>query len=87
MSRLILLEFSGALYHVTSRGDGRAAIVLPNDDRGGCRFLARSARASKGLSCLKPDDPPEPTTVQMLRPDWKSNWSCRWWRMESRWIT
>lgn len=33
MSRPIRLEFSGALYHITSRGDGREAIVLSDDDR------------------------------------------------------
>jgi REP element-mobilizing transposase RayT len=33
MSRPIRLEFSGALFHVTSRGDGREAIVLSDDDR------------------------------------------------------
>lgn len=33
MARPIRLEFSGALYHVTSRGDGREAIYLSDDDR------------------------------------------------------
>ena len=33
MTRPIRLEFSGALYHVTSRGDGREAIYLSDDDR------------------------------------------------------
>jgi len=33
MTRPIRLEFSGALYHVTSRGDGREAIYLSEDDR------------------------------------------------------
>jgi len=33
MSRPLRLEFSGALYHVTSRGDGREAIYLDDADR------------------------------------------------------
>ncbi|MDO6387008.1 transposase [Uliginosibacterium sp. 31-12] len=33
MARPIRLEFSGALYHVTSRGDGREAIYLSDADR------------------------------------------------------
>lgn len=33
MARPIRLEFSGALYHVTSRGDGREAIYLSDEDR------------------------------------------------------
>jgi len=33
MTRPLRLEFSGALYHVTSRGDGREAIFLDNEDR------------------------------------------------------
>lgn len=33
MARPIRLAFSGALYNVTSRGDGREDIVLSDDDR------------------------------------------------------
>lgn len=33
MARPLRLEFHGALYHVTSRGDGREAIYLDDDDR------------------------------------------------------
>lgn len=33
MSRPLRIEFSGALYHVTSRGDGREAIFLDDLDR------------------------------------------------------
>jgi putative transposase len=33
MARPLRLEFSGALYHVTSRGDGREAIYLSDEDR------------------------------------------------------
>jgi len=34
MSRPLRIEFAGALYHVTSRGDGREAIYLDDGDRG-----------------------------------------------------
>jgi putative transposase len=34
MSRPLRIEFSGALYHVTSRGDGREPIFLDDEDRG-----------------------------------------------------
>lgn len=33
MARPLRLELGGALYHVTSRGDGREDIYLPDDDR------------------------------------------------------
>ena len=33
MSRPLRLEFAGALYHVTSRGDRREAIYESDDDR------------------------------------------------------
>ncbi len=33
MSRPLRIEFPGALYHVTSRGDGREAIFLDDEDR------------------------------------------------------
>lgn len=33
MARPLRLEFIGALYHVTARGDGREAIYLTDDDR------------------------------------------------------
>ena len=33
MARPLRIEFSGALYHLTSRGDGREAIYLSHDDR------------------------------------------------------
>ena len=33
MARPLRLEFTGALYHVTSRGDGRDDIYLSDDDR------------------------------------------------------
>jgi putative transposase len=34
MSRPLRIEFAGGLYHVTSRGDGREAIFLAEEDRG-----------------------------------------------------
>ena len=33
MARPLRIEFAGALYHVTSRGDGREAIFLGEQDR------------------------------------------------------
>jgi len=33
MSRPLRIEFSGAVYHITSRGDGREDIFLSDDDR------------------------------------------------------
>jgi putative transposase len=33
MARPLRLEFAGALYHITSRGDGREAIYLSDEDR------------------------------------------------------
>ena len=35
MARPLRLEFAGALYHVTARGDGREDIYLSDDDRNG----------------------------------------------------
>ena len=33
MARRLRLELAGALYHITSRGDGREDIFLSDDDR------------------------------------------------------
>ena len=33
MARPLRLELAGALYHITSRGDGREDIFLSDDDR------------------------------------------------------
>ncbi|MDF0665159.1 MAG: transposase [Nitrospira sp.] len=41
MARPLRLEYPGAVYHVTSRGNARQAIVL--DDRDGTLFLDRLA--------------------------------------------
>ena len=37
MARPLRLEFAGALYHVTARGNARAEIFLDDEDR--CSFL------------------------------------------------
>jgi REP element-mobilizing transposase RayT len=36
MARPLRIEFHGALYHVTSRGDGQEAIYLDDEDRATC---------------------------------------------------
>jgi len=33
MARPLRIEYDGAVYHVTSRGDGREDIYLSDDDR------------------------------------------------------
>ncbi len=33
MARLLRIEFAGALYHITSRGDGQEDIYLSDNDR------------------------------------------------------
>lgn len=33
MARPLRIEYPGAFYHVTARGNGRAAIYLDDDDR------------------------------------------------------
>ncbi len=43
MSRPLRLEFSGALYHITSRGNAQSAIFIADSDRG--MFLACLAEA------------------------------------------
>lgn len=45
MARPLRIEFSGALYHVTSRGDGREDIFLDDADRG--EFLAVLAESCR----------------------------------------
>lgn len=42
MSRPLRMEFAGAFYHVTSRGDQRGSIFLTDHDR--AEFLATLAR-------------------------------------------
>jgi len=44
MARPLRIEFSGGLYHVTSRGDGREAIYLDDDDRALFLELLREVR-------------------------------------------
>ncbi|MEY2680534.1 MAG: hypothetical protein RL661_765 [Pseudomonadota bacterium] len=48
MSRPLRIEFPGALYHVTSRGDGREAIYLDDDDK--ILFLSVLAKAVRGFN-------------------------------------
>jgi len=45
MARPLRLEFPGALYHLTSRGDGQEAIYRDDEDRGTClEVLANTVR-------------------------------------------
>jgi len=39
MARPLRIEFHGALYHVTSRGDGQEAIYLDDVDRANCEGI------------------------------------------------
>ena len=39
MTRGLRIEYPGAVYHVTSRGSGRGAVVLDDEDRG--KFWSR----------------------------------------------
>ncbi|MFZ5863293.1 MAG: transposase [Nitrospirota bacterium] len=45
MARPLRLEFAGALYHVTARGNARQAIYVDDEDR--LHFIARLARAGE----------------------------------------
>ena len=59
MSRPLRIEFPGALYHVTSRGDRREDIFLDDMDR--ARLLAMklySARSADYFRCADADDRP-----------------------------
>ncbi|MDX8398808.1 MAG: transposase [Gallionellaceae bacterium] len=49
MSRPLRIEFAGALYHVTSRGDGREAIYRDDGDRG--LFLEVLAEVCERCNC------------------------------------
>jgi putative transposase len=50
MARPLRLEFPGAIYHVTARGNAQAAIFLDDDDRD--RFLRKLARVVKRYEWL-----------------------------------
>ncbi len=56
MARPLRIEFAGALYHVTSRGDGREAIFLDDDDRylflGGLAEVVRDCNWVVHAYCL-----------------------------------
>ena len=58
MSRPLRIEFAGALYHVTSRGDGQKDIYLDDQDRRD--FTIRIIRGLQALqldsSCLLFDE-------------------------------
>ena len=57
MKRSLRIEFSGALYHVTSRGDWREDIDLDDDDR--LNFAGAGDRLQAlqlGGACLLPDE-------------------------------
>jgi REP element-mobilizing transposase RayT len=48
MARPIRIEFEGALYHVTSRGDRREAIYEDDGDR--ARFLELLGEVARGFN-------------------------------------
>ena len=61
MSRSLRIEFSGALYHLTSRGDGHEAIYLDDSDRALSVRVGPSLQPVElGVSQLLPDDKPLP---------------------------
>jgi len=45
MARPLRLEFPGAVYHITARGDRREAIFLDDDDR--LRFIELLAKETR----------------------------------------
>ncbi len=51
MARPIRIEFCGALYHVTSRGDRREAIYEDDEDRSRFLEILAACRASLGTGC------------------------------------
>ena len=44
MSRPLRIEFSGALYHITSRGDGREDIYLGDWSRGSVKGVGQGGQ-------------------------------------------
>ena len=50
MARPLRIEFPGALYHVTARGNARQDIFLDDEDR--LQFLAVLARVVSGFHLL-----------------------------------
>ncbi len=52
MSRPLRVEMAGGVYHVTSRGDGREAIFLDEDDRQQFLTVLRHTLARFGWRCL-----------------------------------
>jgi hypothetical protein len=53
MARPIRIEFAGALYHVTSRGDRKEDIYLDNTDRE--RFLLLLQQITKDYNWIRLD--------------------------------
>ncbi len=60
MGRPLRLEFPGAVYHATGRGDARAAVFVDDTDRR--RFLDELTDVvqRQAWPCLLPDDGPLP---------------------------
>ena len=64
MARLLRLEFAGALYHLTSRGDRREAIYRTDEDREAwLEVLGNAVTVFKGG-----DDPGRISPVRMPWP-------------------
>ncbi len=51
MSRPLRLEFSGALYHVTARGNARGAVFLDDEDRVACLACLEQTVQRSGWLC------------------------------------
>jgi len=56
MASPLRLEFAGALYHVTARGNDRRAIFLGDLDADRAMFLDMLALTAERLNWLWPDD-------------------------------
>jgi hypothetical protein len=56
MARPLRIEFPGAIYHVTSRGDGRDDIYLSEDDRQMFLRVLSQAVFWLDLPCMVSDD-------------------------------
>jgi len=74
MARPLRIEFAGALYHITSRGNARIDIYLTNDDRQQFLVLLQEI-VSQGVSSTMVNNAinyssqvsvPEPTSLALL---------------------
>lgn len=54
MARPLRIEFPGALYHITARGDAQQAIFLDDEDRQ--QFLSVLARIVSRISSFEPTE-------------------------------